>query len=355
MTKRILLVDDEPQLLFSVKEYLQRVGYEVTPAGDGMSALEEVMDSPPDLIVSDVLMERMDGFEFQERVNALTGQSIPFIFLTAKSDVQDRVEALQSGADDYVLKPFEPEELAARIQAILHRIEQTRQEERRELDRLRCRILSRMSRELRAPVAGITTRLNLLLTERFGRDKRSQERYLQNVLEDANSLRELVDDLSWAAADAGEELRLELEPTRVAPIIRCAAANAARLASKKSIKLKIKCGGLLNANLDSTAMTRALAGLLESAVEISPVGSLVAISARRAEDGGLEFTIRDEGCEGDQGNDELDSEWSAEAMTFARRVVKAHGGKFAVSHQDSQLQIVLWLPGRIAKYVNREG
>ena len=130
--KRILLVDDEPQLLFSVKEYLRRVGYDVVPAESGPSALDVVIDSPPDLIISDILMEGMDGLEFQKRVNALTGDSIPFIFLTAKGDTRDRVNGLQSGADDYIVKPFEPEELEARVGAVLHRIEQTRQEERQE-------------------------------------------------------------------------------------------------------------------------------------------------------------------------------------------------------------------------------
>ena len=351
MTKNILLVDDEPQLLFSVKEYLHRIGYEVTPVADGTSALEKVMDSPPDLIISDVIMERMDGFEFQERVNALTGQSIPFIFLTAKSEVEHRVEALRNGADDYILKPFEPEELAARVQSILHRIEQTRQEERRELDRLRGRILAKLSRELRAPVASITAHLNLVLTERFGEDRDLQERYLKNALEDVTSLNQLVEDLSWAAAEADEQLALEIEPARVAPIVRKAAANAARLASKKGITLKIRCGGLLSANLDSAAMTRALAGLLESAVEISPVGGQVAISGRRAEEGGLEFLICDGGFDSEASSDATSdgAEWSPEAVRFARRVVKAHGGKFSMSRKAGKLGLLLWLPGQTAK------
>jgi len=352
--KRILLVDDEPQLLFSVKEYLRRVGYDVVPAESGPSALDVVIDSPPDLIISDILMEGMDGLEFQKRVNALTGDSIPFIFLTAKGDTRDRVNGLQSGADDYIVKPFEPEELEARVGAVLHRIEQTRQEERQELDRLRRRLLNEVSRQLRSPLSSILVHLNLLMSERFGADETKQRRYLARALEDANTLRSLIDDLSWASTVVEEDLALKLEPARVAPIVRSAAANAARLASERGVDLKILCGGLLSANIDGLAMTRALAGLLESAVTISPTGSQVLITARRADEGGLEFVIMDGGCEQSSGaQPTMPTEWPTSMIDLARRVVKGHGGRFSTATEGQQRSIVIWLPGRIAKHVGR--
>ncbi|NLG51808.1 MAG: hybrid sensor histidine kinase/response regulator [Chloroflexi bacterium] len=353
MPKTLLLVDDEPQLLFSLQEYLRRVGYDVIAVESGPQALKAVMDAPPDLIVSDVLMEEMDGFELRQRLCALTGDSIPFVFLTAKGDVQDRVQALQNGADDYILKPFEPEELEARIASILNRIEQTRQEERRELDRLRSRILAEVSRQLRAPLTSLTARLNLMLADRFGPDEGRWQRYLESVLQDAQALGALVNDLSWAAAEAREDFALKLDPLRVAPIVRGAASNAARAAAEKGIELRALCGGLLSANIDGAAMTRALAGLLESAVDISPPGSLVQVVARRASEGGVEFTITDGGC-GDTPKEERAGAWSPDALDFARRVVKGHGGRFSTSiDEEGRQSIILWLPGRIAKLVGK--
>lgn len=352
--RRILLVDDEPQLLFSVREFLSRLGYEVVAAESGSEALGMLIQAPPDVIISDIIMEGMDGFEFQKRVNALTGETIPFIFLTARGDLEDRLQGLRSGADDYVVKPFEPEELEARVAAVFNRIVQTRREERRETEALRGRILAEVSRQLRAPVTGIMAQLNLLLSERFGEDQEMQERYLRNALEDASALGSLIHDLSWAAADAARELPLKREPIRVAPVVRGAAASAARLAGKKGVALKMLCGGLLSANMDGDAMSRALAGLLESVVKISPPGGQVQITARRARESGVEFTITDDGYTPGANGSQNGSQLSPEALDFARRVVKGHGGEFSTRRAENNgHSIVIWLPGRVAKHIGR--
>lgn len=351
MSKHILLVDDEPQLLFSVKEFLSRVGYQVTAVESGAEALEKLVDAPPDLIISDILMEEMDGFEFQRRVNALTGASIPFVFLTAKGDLQDRLDGLRGGADDYVVKPFEPEELEARIAAILNRVEITRQEDRREVEQLRTRILSEVSRQLRAPVTSVMAHLNILLTERCGQDPRQQERYLRNALEDVNALRNLIQDLAWVKTDAESVPPLKREPMRLAPVVRGAAANAAKLAADKGVTLQIACGGLLSANVDGEALGRALSGLLEAAVELSDPGTVVRISAQRAREGGLEFTITDGGSSTHPSKDDEGSKLG-NALDLARRVIKGHGGQIAIRRtEDGRQQIAIWLPGRVTKRV----
>jgi DNA-binding response OmpR family regulator len=353
MAKRILLVDDEPQLLFSVKEFLHRVGYDVVPAESGAQALEELIEGPPDVIISDILMEEMDGFEFQRRVNALTGNSIPFIFLTAKGDLRDRLDGLRGGADDYVVKPFEPEELEARIAAVLNRVEQIHREDQRDIENLRGRILAEISRQLRTPATSIMAHLNLLLSERCGPDQSKQERYLRNAVDDANVLNTLIRDLSWANPDICEEAPLRREPVRVAPIVRGAAANAARLASEKSIDLQISCGGLLSANIDATAMSRALAALLDAAVEFSAPHTTVRIAAMRAHEGGLEFVITD-GCSAKGPRDAEGTDMPSEALELTRRVVTGHSGRFAIrKDEDGRHSITLWLPGRMPKHIGR--
>jgi len=352
MTTRILLVDDEPQLLFSVSEFLSRVGYVVVPAESGAQALKIVVESPPDLIISDILMEEMDGFEFRRRVAALTNDSIPLIFLTAKSDLQDRLEGLRGGADDYITKPFEPEELEARIQAILHRVERTRREERRDLERLRARILSEVAGRLRKPATSLMAHVNLLLSERFGDNEDEKARYLRSALEDASVLCDLISDLSWASGDAGAEPVLKRESIRVAPVVRGAAATAAKLAQEKEIQLQISCGGLLSGVIDGTAMTRVLSSLLESTVELSPPGSCVSISASRAREGGLEFVITDGGGvasdDSSAGDDVLDH------FDFARQVIRGHSGRVSTRmEEDGRHSLVIWIPGRVAKHIGQ--
>jgi DNA-binding response OmpR family regulator len=352
MKERILLVDDEPQLLFSVQEFLSRVGYEVVAAESGSEALNMLMDEPPDLIVSDILMEGMDGFEFQQRLKSLTGSSIPFIFLSAKGEVEDRLQGLRGGADDYIAKPFEPEELEARIAAVIERIDRTREEERREINDLRRRVLTEAAGRLRTPVTTLMAHLNLLLSERIGEREENRERYLKSLLEDTQELADLIDDLSKMASSSsiGREQPITRTPTRVAPVLRSAAAAAARVANEKAIDLDISCGGLLRGNIDGTAMSHALSGLLKSATELSPRGGQVHIGAHRTAEGGLEFVVTDAGCRTEVTED---SEF-AHALQVARNVVQKHAGEISTRrNQDGGQSLVLWLPDRVEKQVSR--
>ncbi|NDJ17770.1 response regulator transcription factor [Myxacorys almedinensis] len=120
--KKILVVDDDTTLRTALTRYLEKRGYSVQDAGCGTDALIRFEQDPPDLIVSDVIMPEMDGFEFCRRLRAIrTGQLIPFIFLSSRGEVEDRVQGHSIGADDYLIKPFEPRELLAKIEAQLER------------------------------------------------------------------------------------------------------------------------------------------------------------------------------------------------------------------------------------------
>lgn len=129
MSKRLLIVDDEPNLLRAVAACLSAEGYEVDTARSGEDALLRVAQSVPDLIVSDVRMPRMDGYALsrQLRSNPRT-DLIPIIFLTAKDESADRIAGIRSGVDAYLTKPFEPTELLAVIENILRRVERTHAE-----------------------------------------------------------------------------------------------------------------------------------------------------------------------------------------------------------------------------------
>lgn len=120
--KNILIVDDDITLRTALIRYLQNRGYSVQEAGSGAEALGLFEQNPPDVVVSDVLMPEMDGLEFCRRLRATrTGQLVPFIFLSSRKEVDDRVQGHQMGADDYLIKPFDPKELVAKIEAQLER------------------------------------------------------------------------------------------------------------------------------------------------------------------------------------------------------------------------------------------
>ncbi|MBI4781854.1 MAG: response regulator transcription factor [Oscillatoriophycideae cyanobacterium NC_groundwater_1537_Pr4_S-0.65um_50_18] len=118
--KRLLLIDDDPNLILLVKDYLEFRGYEVITAENGQDALEVLDKDTPDMIICDVMMPQMDGYSLVEHVrkNPRTNW-IPVLFLSAKGQSQDRVKGLNTGADVYMVKPFEPEELVAQVESSL--------------------------------------------------------------------------------------------------------------------------------------------------------------------------------------------------------------------------------------------
>jgi two-component system KDP operon response regulator KdpE len=117
----ILVVDDESRMIRFVRMNLELEGFQVAEASNGLEALEKVRDDLPDLVVLDVMMPEMDGFETLERLREIS--TVPVIMLTVKGDEADRIRGLELGADDYVTKPFSPRELASRIRAVLRRAE----------------------------------------------------------------------------------------------------------------------------------------------------------------------------------------------------------------------------------------
>lgn len=121
-TKKILIADDEDDLVRILEKRLSDIGYQVYKASDGVRALEVVKDTPPDLILLDIMMPHLDGLEVKDILNrdAATA-AIPVIFLTAKSTIADKTRGLRQGADDYITKPFDFDELLARVDAALSR------------------------------------------------------------------------------------------------------------------------------------------------------------------------------------------------------------------------------------------
>lgn len=119
---RILVVDDEPEIVRAVKAYLEQAGFAVLTAYDGESALHTIRRDHPDLAVLDVMLPDRDGWEITRRVRADPGlRALPIILLTARIDDTDKIVGLELGADDYITKPFNPREVVARVRALLRR------------------------------------------------------------------------------------------------------------------------------------------------------------------------------------------------------------------------------------------
>lgn len=120
-SRLILVVDDEPRMIRFIRMNLELEGYQVIEAKNGLQALEQVRQHLPDLVIMDVMMPEMDGFETLRMLREIS--TVPVILLTVKSDEEDRIHGLELGADDYITKPFSPRELNSRVNAVMRRAE----------------------------------------------------------------------------------------------------------------------------------------------------------------------------------------------------------------------------------------
>ena len=178
----ILVVDDTPANIGILLDTLSKAGYRVRVASDGESALEQLQYSPPDLVLLDVMMPGMDGFETCRRLRQLPElEQLPIVFMTALSDIHDKVRAFAAGADDYITKPFQHEEVLARVRVHIARRE------------LECR-LAQLNRELEDRVASRTAELKTALGEVEALKSRLQQenRYLKQELSEASNLGEII-------------------------------------------------------------------------------------------------------------------------------------------------------------------
>ena len=126
--RRVLVVDDEERMVRFIRLNLEHDGFEVVEAFNGSRAIERLRDTLPDIVLLDVMLPDVDGFEVLELIRDVS--EVPVIMLTARGEEEDRVRGLELGADDYVTKPFSPRELVSRVRAVLRRSEATRGETR---------------------------------------------------------------------------------------------------------------------------------------------------------------------------------------------------------------------------------
>ena len=198
----ILIIDDEPALLLGLAAKIKRQGYHVVTASDGSEGMQKAKEVMPDLILSDVMMPPPNGFELRR----LMGQdphlaSIPFIFLTARSGVEDRVNGIRHGADDYITKPFVTEELFARIEAVLRRVtiarergrEEVRVSAQQDMEKLKREILQNFHHEMRTPLSNIIMPLELVVNYKF-EDPEEQIQFVRTALSSVDRLESLVTD-----------------------------------------------------------------------------------------------------------------------------------------------------------------
>lgn len=193
---RILVVEDHKPMLAAIQTILEEEGYTVFTASDGVEALQVMAKNKPDLIVADIMMPRMDGYTLYETVRARPEWVlIPFIFLTAKSEQKAVLKGKKLGAEDYITKPFDPEELTVAIRARLTRAQNIQEAANVEFDQLKQQITTMLGHELRTPLTYVSGYTNLALEDVSSLSPDAMQEFLGGIKRGADRLTRLVEDL----------------------------------------------------------------------------------------------------------------------------------------------------------------
>jgi signal transduction histidine kinase len=350
----IMVVEDDFALLQGIRELLELTNYKVVPASNGVEALELLNRFRPDLIVSDIMMPEMDGYEFhnkvRERVELLT---IPFIFLTARGEKVDIRRGKSLGADDYITKPFDDEDLLVAIEAKLARWQSLREQQDEEISDLKHKILLTLSHEFRTPLTYIINYAEIL--DMGDEDLTSEDfsEFMQGIRRGAVRLNTLVEDfLALVELQTGEARQAYYyrrtsvdDPTAW---LRIQAKLVEQQAKEANLELVLEVSeDLPHFVIDEAYLSNAIRRLMDNAIKFSTDKSEKITFSANQVNGEILIEIADEGVgipEQDVENlfnifhqiDRAKSEQqgTGSGLAIVNGIVEIHGGRIEVESQD---------------------
>jgi two-component system sensor histidine kinase/response regulator len=301
-TGRVLVVEDQPALRVAIQRYLEANGYTVSTANDGAQALQVMEGITPDIIVADIMMPTMDGYEFYHAVRTRSEwTSIPFIFLTARAQREDVIKGKALGVEDYLTKPVNPEELLVTVRARLARARAIQESADAKIDVIKQQIVTVLGHEMRTPLTYIRGYTDLALEDIPSLPPELLEEFLQSISQGADRLTRLVDDfLTLVRLDTGQverefqqlvEVRRDLDE-----IVARTVGRYEPIATTKGVTLEY----LVKPNLPPVQLceplfANALGRLIENAIKFSSgEGKLMAVETQEIQ-GWIEIAVTDEG------------------------------------------------------------
>jgi len=299
----ILIVDDEPALLMGLAATIRRHGYSVITATNGGDGLQKAKEALPDLILSDVMMPPPNGFELRKMMSLDSDlASIPFIFLTARSNPEDRVSGIREGADDYITKPFVTEELLARIEAVFRRVkteqargrEQMREIAQQDMNKLRNEILQNFHHELRTPLSNILMPLELAANNRFS-DPQEQSKFINIALSNADRLESLVTDLILLSNIDQGNLNTIRQPIDVDMHILAPVRKRLDKYKSKELKFVTDISELGRITASRREFIHALVHLIDNAFKFSFEKGQVRLTVQPGANGCVNILVQDDG------------------------------------------------------------
>ncbi|NET56555.1 MAG: hybrid sensor histidine kinase/response regulator [Symploca sp. SIO2E6] len=273
--KRVLIVDDSPDNLFLVQTILVEEGYEISLATDGVAALETIEQTLPDLVLLDVMMPHMDGFEVTKRIRE--NPKLPFIpiLLITAYDKPSAVKGLDMGADDFIRKPVEVEELLARVRSLL-RLKQS-VDERDQIARQREDFVSRLTHDLRTPLVAADRMLDLLLQGALGELSPAMEEAMVTMARSNRNLLAMVNTLLEVYRYEAGRKTLHFSTVDLKEVIEEVVQELSPLTEEKGLSLKYELeGNIFSTKVvgDRLELHRVFTNLIGNAIKFTDKGSV---------------------------------------------------------------------------------
>jgi signal transduction histidine kinase len=356
MERNILLVEDDHALLAGMHDFLELSGYLVMTAENGLAALDELdaCDSPPDLIVSDIMMPDMDGYEFLAAVRKREEWvGIPFIFLTAKSTRQDVRSGKQLGADDYVTKPFDVEDLLVAIDARLKRRDELEELNATRAVGLKRRILTTLNHEFRTPLSYVIAYSDMIINGQQELDPQELHDFLVAIHSGGERLMNLVEDflmlVEMETGQAVQTYQLRRETILnlnqlVDEVVQSYQAQAEEVGLV--LRFDRSPEELPPIQGDTTFLKAAVKHLVDNAIKFSKdTGSQVEVNLRD-QNGQVILTVKDDGMGVDPKKHDhlfemfyqderkkLEQQGMGAGLTIVKHVATLHGGQVTMESE----------------------
>lgn len=361
----ILVVEDDLALLAAVRDILELAGYRVFTATNGLEGLDALNRMHPDVIVSDIMMPKMDGYQFFEAVRSRPAWlSVPFIFLSAKGEKLDIRLGKELGADDYVTKPFDEDDLLVAVRSKIKRRAELQAAREEELSTLKNAILTTLNHEFRTPLTYITAYAEMLSDGSQSLGAEEFQVFMRGLKAGSARLSKLVEDLlllmdlltGEAAAIQRQIIRVE----DVAALLASALDTFRKPAQARKVALTLECPPNLPAiRADPAHLEDALGRLIDNAIKFSQEGGTVRVSAQ-ASDQSLRLAVQDQGI-GIRPEEQarlfdffhqvdrakLEQQGLGCGLAICRAIVELHGGRLSVeSRVGAGSMFVIELPAQ---------